>query len=251
MHGERDAPPRGLLDFVIAVFVVAMCAAIAVILSGCGQQAAPGQAAGPTAPATVLPAPADAVQAPDTLSLKMAQALGQVPRDALAYRALLIRTAHAVWGMDAPVAAFAAQVHQESGWRAQAVSQVGAQGMAQFMPATTRWIATLDPALADQQPFNPGWALRALVTYDHWLHQRTPTAYAPFDRMWVALRAYNGGLGHWQAEARVAGGTDRAAIDSACGRAKRAKVHCAENLGYPQRILVVLQPRYLAWGPSV
>ena len=33
--------------------------------------------------------------------------------------------------------------------------------------------------------------------------------------------------------------------------ARRSPVHCAENLGYPHRILNVLQPRYLAWGPGL
>ena len=177
----------------------------------------------------------------------------QVPQAAQQFRPLLLRTAHAAWGLDAPVAVFAAQVHQESAWRPDAVSHVGAQGMAQFMPATTRWIATQAPELAAQQPFSPAWALRALVTYDRWLYERTPAHYPPRDRMWVALRAYNGGLGHWQAEARTLGVRlpTRVQVDAACGLARRAPVHCAENLGYPQRILVVLQPRYLPWGPGL
>ena len=177
----------------------------------------------------------------------------QIPQAAQQHRALLVRTAHAAWGLDAPVAVFAAQVHQESAWRADAVSHVGAQGLAQFMPSTTRWIAGLSPDLAAQQPFNVAWALRALVTYDRWLYDRTPARYTPHERMWVALRGYNGGLGHWQAEAAATGAVQptRAQVDAACGSAKRAPVHCRENLGYPHRILVVLQPRYLQWGPGL
>ena len=177
----------------------------------------------------------------------------QVPQAAQQHRALLVRAAHAAWGLDAPVAVFAAQVHQESGWRADAVSHVGAQGLAQFMPSTTRWIAGLSPDLAAQQPFNVAWALRALVTYDRWLYDRTPARYTPHERMWVALRGYNGGLGHWQAEAAATGAVQPtlAQVDAACGSAKRAPVHCRENLGYPHRILVVLQPRYLQWGPGL
>lgn len=177
----------------------------------------------------------------------------QVPQAAQPYRALLVRTAHAVWGLDAPVAVLAAQIHQESAWNAQAISRVGAQGLAQFMPATATWIAGVDPALAARQPFSPAWALRALVTYDRWLYERTPARYAPKDRMWVALRGYNGGLGHWQAEAAASGAArpTRVQVDAACGRAKRAPVHCRENLDYPHRILVVIQPRYAAWGPGL
>ena len=180
-------------------------------------------------------------------------AQAQVPQASQQYRGLLVRTAHAAWGLDAPVAVFAAQVHQESAWRSDAVSQVGAQGLAQFMPATTKWIAGLHPELASQQPFNPAWAFRALVTYDRWLYDRAPAHYSSRDRMWVALRAYNGGLGHWQREAAGTGlaQPSRAQVDAACGKARRAAVHCKENLGYPHRILVVLQPRYAAWGPGL
>jgi soluble lytic murein transglycosylase-like protein len=185
--------------------------------------------------------------------LSIAPAQAQVPQEAPRFRADLIRTARAVWGLDAPVAAFAAQIHQESGWNAQAISRVGATGLAQFMPATARWIEVLDPQLQANQPFNPAWAMRALVTYDRWLYERTPRQYEPHDRMWVALRGYNGGLGHWQAEAAASGAAQptRLQVDQACGKAKRAVVHCTENLGYPHRILQVLQPRYLTWGPGV
>lgn len=205
-------------------------------------------------------ASAPAVIAPAELTLPVVQVTAprpanaaEPPRAALQYRNQLIRTAHAVWGMDAPVAVFAAQVHQESAWKPGAVSQVGAQGLAQFMPGTTTWIATLDAELANKEPFNPAWALRALVTYDQWLYARAPDRYSSHDRMWVALRGYNGGLGHWQAEARASGVREpsRVQVDAACGTARRARLHCKENLGYPQRILIDLQPRYAAWGPGL
>lgn len=177
----------------------------------------------------------------------------QVPQQAQPYRSLLVRTARSVWGLDAPVAVFAAQVHQESGWRPDAVSHVGAAGMAQFMPATSAWIATVDPALAANQPFSPAWSLRALVRYDQLLYRQTPANYTPRDRMWVALRAYNGGLGHWQAEARSTGlrQPTREQVDASCGMARRAALHCRENLDYPRRILLLIQPRYAAWGPML
>ena len=152
------------------------------------------------------------------------------------------------------MAVFAAQVHQESGWRPDAVSHVGARGLAQFMPTTATWWCDLMGLRgADCQPHNETWALRALVGYDKWLHDRTPERYTPRDRMWVALRAYNGGLGHWQAEARSTGLLlpTRAQVDAACGQARRAALHCRENLGYPHRILTVIQPRYAAWGPGL
>lgn len=182
----------------------------------------------------------------------MQPTFGQVPAAAHRYRADLVRAAHAHWGLDAPVAALAAQVHQESNWNPAAVSRVGALGMAQFMPATATWWCQLNRLQADQcQPRNPVWALQALVGYDKWLYDRAPQHYSAHDRLWVALRAYNGGLGHWQAESRLAANASRAAVDAACGRARRSPAHCQENLGYPRRILQILQPLYRSWGTGV
>ena len=178
----------------------------------------------------------------------------QVPAAAARYRAELTRAAHSQWGLSAPVAVLAAQVHQESTWNPQAISQVGARGLAQFMPATASWwCGRTGTGAADCLPNNPTWALRALVGYDKYLYGLTPAHYSEHDRMWVALRGYNGGLGHWQAEAARTGlqAPTREEVDAACGTAKRSAVHCPENLGYPHRIMTVLQPRYAAWGAGL
>lgn len=178
----------------------------------------------------------------------------QVPAGAARYRFELIRAAHSQWGLNAPVAVLAAQVHQESSWNPQAISRVGAAGLGQFMPGTTSWwCGRTGTGAADCLPHNPTWALRALVGYDKYLYDLTPAHYSARDRMWVALRGYNGGLGHWRAEAARTGIAfpTREQVDAACGRAKRSGVHCPENLGYPLRIMTVLQPRYAAWGPGV
>jgi soluble lytic murein transglycosylase-like protein len=80
-------------------------------------------------------------------------AWGQIPAQANTYRARLTREARAAWGLEAPGALFAAQVHQESGWREDARSLVGALGLAQFMPGTAAWIARLYPTdLGDAAP---------------------------------------------------------------------------------------------------
>ena len=178
----------------------------------------------------------------------------QVPPAANAHKRVLLRAAQTEWGLGAPVAVFAAQVHQESAWKPDAVSHVGARGLAQFMPSTAAWWCDINGLSASTcQPHNPTWAMRALVGYDKHLFDRTPTRYDDYDRMWIALRGYNGGLGHWNAEARATGVRlpTRAQVDAACGMARRAAVHCKENLGYPQRILITLQPRYSTWGPGL
>ena len=119
---------------------------------------------------------------------------GVIPTQAERYRALLIREARVIWGMDAPVATFAAQIHQESMWRADAVSRAGAQGLAQFMPATARWLPSVAPRTGEPLPLNPSWSIRAMLEYDRWLYQRIPAA-PVCDRWAMTLSAYNGGLG--------------------------------------------------------
>jgi soluble lytic murein transglycosylase-like protein len=174
---------------------------------------------------------------------------------ALRYHGELLRAAHSQWGLDAPVAALAAQVHQESGWNPQAVSRVGALGMAQFMPATAAWWCQANGLSgADCQPTNPVWALRALVGYDRWLWQRVHGDQAQ-DRMAMTLAAYNGGLGWvWRdcARARQQGLPDTRWFGAAeRANAGRSAESFAENRAYPRRILLLLQPIYTTWGPSV
>ncbi|RZS86055.1 transglycosylase SLT domain-containing protein [Pigmentiphaga kullae] len=183
-------------------------------------------------------------------------AAADVPRAALAYRDDLVRNARYAWGLNAPVATFAGQIHQESTWRPDAVSAVGAQGLAQFMPATAAWISRLYPALAENRPYNPAWALRALVTYDRWLFDRI-RARDDCERMAMALSAYNGGLGWISRDQALASslGLDPLAWFSSVERvnAGRSAANWRENRAYPDRIIRRHQPLYAAagWGPGV
>lgn len=131
-----------------------------------------------------------------------------IPRAALQYRNLLIRAAHAHWGLDAPVSIFAAQIHTESWWNNSTVSSANAQGLAQFIPSTARWLPTVAPEVGSHQPFNPAWSLRACVVYDKYLHDRMSTmstnksTLSACDRMAFTLSAYNGGAG-WVSRDRI------------------------------------------------
>jgi hypothetical protein len=179
-------------------------------------------------------------------------ASGQVPRAALRYQRALIGNARVSWGLDAPVAVFAAQVHQESGWNPEARSAF-ASGLAQFTPATADWISDAYVALVERQPLNPSWALRALVIYDRHLWLRVDAA-APCDRVAFALSAYNGGLGWVGRDARLAAAQGKSPlrwwghVETASARAGWA---FRENRDYVRRILLVLQARYRSWGPGV
>lgn len=180
-----------------------------------------------------------------------------IPAAAKPHRADLTRQARLVWGLDAPVATFAGQIHQESMWRAAALSRVGAQGMAQFMPATAKWwceINRMSPASC--QPTNPTWALRAMAGYNKWIWDRIKAA-DECQRMAMTLAAYNGGLGWIHRDQQLASskGLDRGQYFGAVNtvNAGRAAWAIRENRDYPQRILFDHAPRYVAagWGRSV
>ncbi len=181
-------------------------------------------------------------------------ALADVPRGALPYQRDLTRNAHTVWGLEAPVATFAAQIHQESRWNDQAKSPVGASGIAQFMPATATWISGAYQ-LGAAQPTNPGWALRALVTYDKHLWDRVQQAATDCDRMAMALSSYNGGLGWVYRDQKLAAanGADPKVWFGQVERfnAGRAAAAFAENRGYPRIILTRWQPIYAGWGGGI
>lgn len=181
---------------------------------------------------------------------------GTIPHESSRYRNELTRQARLIWGLDAPIAVMAAQIHQESAWNKSAVSAVGAKGLAQFMPATAQWIPQIDKSLSSVYPSNPSWALRALARYDFWLYSRLK-ADTNCDRWAFTLSAYNGGLGWVLRDKKAA----NAAGDSRWlwwdnvekYNAGRGNAQFLENRGYPRRILLMLTPRYqqAGWGQGV
>lgn len=180
----------------------------------------------------------------------------QVPRAAEQYRRDLVRNARLVWGLDAPIATLAGQVHQESGWRHDARSPY-AGGLAQFTPDTADWIGGVFPDLAERQPFNPAWALRALARYDRHLWERAPAGSPNCERWAFALAGYNGGSG-WVARDRkkaAAAGADanRWWNQVELHNSGRAEWAFRENRDYPRKILGKWEPVYIraGWGRGV
>jgi soluble lytic murein transglycosylase-like protein len=174
-----------------------------------------------------------------------------IPADMQRHRSPLIRAAHLEWGLNAPTARLAAQVWQESRGREDARSPVGAQGLAQFMPATTRWYGGLRPDLGRADAWNPGWALRALAGYDRWLYERVRGA-TPCDRMDKAQGSYNSGLGWTYKDEALAAkvGLDPGLWRSlAAVNAGRTAVAKRETNIYVERIRA-LEPLYRPWGPG-
>ncbi len=100
-----------------------------------------------------------------------------VPAAALTWQRTLIREAQSTIGVSAPAATLAGQLHQESGWRSDARSAVGAQGLAQFMPATAEWIAQVKPKrLSPVNPLDPRWSIMAQMEFMAFLLRRNPGA---------------------------------------------------------------------------
>lgn len=179
-----------------------------------------------------------------------------IPRAAEQHRATLIRSAHAIWGLDAPVAVFAGQIHAESRWNPDAKSYVGAQGLAQFMPATASWLPTIAPETGEPMPTNPGWAIRALLTYDLWLWNRTK-AVNRYEKMAFVLSKYNGGEARLNREIKEAQSNGYnpwrwfGHVENVnCGRSATNK---KENQAYPHKILEDFQWRYFnaGWGDGL
>ena len=129
-------------------------------------------------------------------SCQPAHAAGvSIPRAANQYKSELTRAARLEFGLNAPVALIAAQIHTESLWRSNATSHVGAQGLAQFMPATAAWLPQVAPQTGTPAPFNSGWALRAACAYDKYLYLRIHNTASDCDHWVFTLYSYNGGLG--------------------------------------------------------
>ena len=169
-----------------------------------------------------------------------------IPREALPYQAQLIREVRFQWGMDGPVAAMAGQLHQESGFRADARSPY-ALGIAQFTPGTAAWLAGLRTSLGPAAPLDPTWSIRAMVTYDKLLYDGVRIANTPCDRYLLSLSSYNGGDG-WRIS-RQARSEDPGnwAVTSKINPGISA-ANQRQNASYPFLIIYKLQPVYKSWG---
>lgn len=171
----------------------------------------------------------------------------EVPVAAEQYRRDLTRIAQSVWGLDAPVALLAAQIHQESDWNAGAVSRVGAGGLAQFMPATARDMGARYGGPVNV--FDPRWAMLAQSRYMREL-LRAIDAVNPSERYAFALAGYNGGLGRVR-QRQALSSDPRRCFGATCDiNPGIAPSNQTENREYPRRIMFRLAPRYhqAKWG---
>lgn len=172
-----------------------------------------------------------------------------IPAREQQYRSYLIREARAQMGMSAPIAMFAAQIHQESAWRPNAKSAF-ASGLTQFTPDTEKWIISKFPSLGIEGVQDPKWAMRALIKYDNFLYGKVDAKYT-CDRWAKALSGYNGGLGWVYRDEKLTAknGKDPSLWwDNVELYSPRAPQFKKENRDYPVKILLKHQPLYLKSG---
>lgn len=178
-----------------------------------------------------------------------------IPEASALYRHRVEQAVSDVWGVNASSARLAAQLHQESTWRAKVRSPSGAQGIAQFMPATAQWIAQQFPEQLGQfDPWDPHQAILAAAIYDQWLLDRVQligyTRMTECTRWTFALRGYNGGE-LWLLRDRgltVASRGDPNDWQSVERFQTRSPANHLQNIDYSRRILLRLEPAYIAAG---
>jgi soluble lytic murein transglycosylase-like protein len=120
--------------------------------------------------------------------------------------------------MDGPHELFMAQIQHESRCDAGVTAFDGGAGLGQFMAGTAKWIHSREPALQEiselADPYDPRWAIRALILYDDYLYKLM----RPCEGWYYALRAYNGGAGNLKKEIKRAGSCDRGRVEAECRR---------------------------------
>jgi soluble lytic murein transglycosylase-like protein len=175
----------------------------------------------------------------------------RIPDASAMYRRWVEQAVTEEWGVDGSPARLAAQIHAESSWNPKARSPVGAEGLTQFMPSTSGWIAAKFPEkLGNFDPWDPQQAALAAAIYDRWLADRNPGTGAC--STWsFALSAYNGGESRLRAEmilARKLGRDPGRWFGHVADVRSRSPEAWRENRTYVQRILMVLEPAYINAG---
>jgi hypothetical protein len=156
----------------------------------------------------------------------------------LKYERQIIMESSYTFGMDAPWWLFMGQIEQESRCNSGITAFDGGMGLGQFMPETAEWMQERESRLKElgYDPYDPAWSIRALILYNHWLHQQTKC------KGWYYMfRAYNGGAGILNKEISRAGCCDEHSVELACKR-KVTKYkwgvldNCIVNCKYPIEI---------------
>jgi Transglycosylase SLT domain len=198
--------------------------------------------------------------APSSQAPQPPQPSFQPPAGAVRWKKVIVNEWRFQFGIASNIAVPFAQIHQESGYNPNAVSPVGASGLAQFMPATaaglernvTRLQELCDPKRNPKGcPLEERWAIRALTILDHDEYMARPIK-SEEDRLAMMLSAYNGGSGWTERERRECRASSWQCngdlwfgnVEKVCVRNPSA---CRENREYPFVILRKWLPKYTQW----
>lgn len=167
----------------------------------------------------------------------------------LAYRSMVAREAQAVHGPDAPTPMFVGQIKQESSCRPGITAADLGRGIAQFMDGTTKQVASLFPELGPADPYNPRWAIRAMIRYDGWIYRRVKGK-DECHRWGAALVSYNAGLG-WVQRAQKASAAPEVWFDvTEKINPGQTAMNFTYSRSYPYKILLQHQKAYVSSGKT-
>ena len=174
----------------------------------------------------------------------------RIPAQSAGYRLHVERCEAQYFGLRASPARAAAQLHAESGWRADARSPF-ADGLAQFTPATAAWLPQVCPEMIGFDPWDPNQSICASACFRSWLHRMAPRAASACDRWAFVMSAYNGGLGWLRRDVRLTAqrGDDPSIwFGNVEKHSTRARWAWEENRTYVERVLLTYERAYLAAG---
>lgn len=175
------------------------------------------------------------------------QAGDKPPAAAEKFRGILTREAHFLNGLNAPIPMYAAQIEQESNWKPRVVAWDKGRGLAQFMDPTASWLVKTFPALGKPAPYDPAWAIPALIRYDTLLVGRVQGV-DDCNRRAAALKGYNAGVGNvLYAQKRSKQPGQWWQITEFVKTRQNAANFEASRM-YPHWILLKRQLKYRAWG---
>jgi len=155
--------------------------------------ALPASSAAPAKPASAKPAPAK----PPVQRARLPRRLASDFRSHIESRLPHLREPFEIAAKDTGIGwrLLAALGYQESRWRPAAVSPRGAQGVMMLMPLTARKMGVSNVFSADEN-------IMGGARYLLYMKGRIPKRIRDPDRTWLAMAAYNIGIGHLE-DARV------------------------------------------------